>query len=613
MTPPRFARITAYGVFERISLPLALLVLVAAIAVVYRDAVLFRSARQDAFQAEQVVATTGSLLSALKDAETGQRGYLLTGKVEYLEPYDDALSAIHGDLDKLKRQLNLPADKVVMPGLERIVNKKLVELKTTIDFRKHGDPASALNIVLGGSGKAAMDEIRSLCSVIDESARTPMLASQQIADTSATSLRWLSIGSLLVLFLLLLVALITIGRATTARVRLIRELDLREREATHAKDTLELTLRSIGDAVISTDDKGEIRFMNKCARSLTGWDNDSGIGQPLSRVFRIVNERTRDTVESPVEKVLRLDAVVGLANHTVLISRNGREVPIDDSAAPIRDADGKLLGVVLVFRDISERRRAEKAIEEGRAELSRSNAALQRSNADLETLAYAIGHDLQEPLRTIASFTQLLTREVSEPKALGYADFIVAGVNRMSELIRDLLEYAQVTHSAAARTELVNFQEVIGEVLWNLQARITETGAVIQPTTLPIVAADRRAVVQVLQNLVSNAIKYAGTRRPEVTVSAEQRSNGDWVFHVRDNGIGIDMRHADKIFEMFKRLHARDEYSGTGIGLAICKRIVELHGGSIWVESQPGQGSTFSFTLPSGDRVPVRGQAQASG
>ena len=337
--------------------------------------------------------------------------------------------------------------------------------------------------------------------------------------------------------------------------------------------------------------------MNAVARDVTGWSDDSAIGQPLPRVFRIINEWTRDTVENPVEKVIRLGIVVGLANHTILMKRSGEEVPIDDSAAPIRDVQGKLIGVVLVFRDVSERRRAEKEIEAGRAELSRSNKALLRSNADLERFAYAVSHDLQEPLRTIVSFSQLMARETDSLKVAEYFGFVRTGVHRMNDLIRDLLEYSRITYNALAAVQPVNFHEVVGEILWNLQAQISDTGAVVHAALL-MLEADRRAMVQLFQNLVANAIKYAGKRTPEVHLGAEPGSDGDWLFHIRDNGIGLDMRNAEEIFGVFKRLHRRDEYGGTGIGLAICKRIVELHGGTIWVESEPGKGSTFFFSLP---------------
>ena len=595
--------------FERSALPVALVVLTIAIALVIRDGVLYRSAFHSAQQAERVVSGTRSLLSDLKDAETGQRGFLLTGKAEYLEPYKAALRSINRDLD----QLDMAAARARRERLRQLVNAKLAELETTVDLRKGGDPAAALKIVNGGNGKAVMDELRQLCAAMDEEARGPMVASQQAAEASASRLRWFSTGSLLVLFFLLAAAMVSIGRSTAARESLIKELDASQRAAAHARDTLELTLRSIGDAVIVADEKGAIQFLNNAARSICGWVDDSAIGQALPCVFRIINEKTRDTVEDPVKKVIRLGTAVGLANHTLLINKNGEEIPIDDSAAPIQDAGGRLLGVVLVFRDISERRRVEKEIEAGRAELSRSNQALLRSNTDLERFAFAVSHDLQEPLRTIASFTQLLAREPSPARAAEYVDFIVRGVTRMNHLIRDLLEYSRITDGSIAAVQPVNLQEVLGEVLGNLQAQISETGAFVRADDLPVVAAHRSSMVQVLQNLVGNGIKYAGHQRPEVRITSEQCNSGDWVVHVRDNGIGFEMQYADQIFEVFKRLHGESEYGGTGIGLAICKRIIELHGGSIWVESVPGRGSTFSFLLPATSRLPMQIRSSAGG
>lgn len=587
-----------YGLFERAALPLALVLLIAAIVLVYRDGVLYRSAHQGAQRAEQVVSSTAELLSELKDAETGQRGYLLTGKKEYLEPYLVSLGIIRTDLDRLQQYITVPENRARLGRLEDLVNAKLGELQNTIDIRTRQGMEAALEVVSGGTGKAHMDEIRTVCAAIEETARGPLLVARAAAEDSAARLRWFSTGALTILFFLLLTALISIGRGTARRQALIQELDLRQKEAARARDTLDLTLRSIGDAVISTDASGVVQFMNPVARALTAWDGDSAVGQPLPRVFRIVNEKTRDTVESPVEKVLRLGVVVGLANHTILIGRNGEEVPIDDSAAPIRDRDGKLLGVVLVFRDISERRRAEKEIEQRRSELARSNEALVRSNSELERFAFAVSHDLQEPLRTIGSFAELLARDPAGRNVPGYVGFILSGVERMNELIRDLLEYSRVTHSALSPAQPVSFQDVAQEVLSNLQRQISETGASVRVGTLPTVFADRRAMAQLLQNLVGNAVKYAGSRRPEVEVWAEAGPGDVWIFRVRDNGIGFEMRHAEEIFQLFKRLHGGGEYSGTGIGLAICKRIVELHGGTIWAESSPGKGSTFSFSLP---------------
>lgn len=587
-------------VFERVALPLAIGVVAISTFFVHQSANSYENAHEKAKLARVILAGNQSLLSALKDAERGQRGFLITGDDSDLEPYHRSLAIIHNDLNELKTNLTDAPHVARLAKLEDLIQDKLSEMERTIAIRKTQGFNAAAAIVEQGAGKRSMDDIRIVCDETDQSVREPMLVAQQSAEQSASNLRWWSIGSLLLLLVLLSIASFAIHRATQRRERLIKELAVSKEEAAVARDTLELTMRSIGDAVIATDHEGRVRFMNSVAQRLTGWIEENAGGQPLSSVFRIVNERTRDTVESPVEKVLRLGTVVGLANHTLLISASGEEIPIDDSAAPIRNAQGKIDGVVLVFRDITERHRAEKELEKNRSELTRTNEALQRSNTDLEQFAYAVSHDLQAPLRTIASFSQLIVRGGgSDPKTAEYVRYIESGVGRMMDLIRDLLEYSRVTHEKELAPAAVDFQEVLGEVLWNLQAQITDTGAAIKAGNLPTVMADKRSMVQLLQNLVSNALKYNTSGRPEVKIEAASRGNSKWVFHVRDNGIGIDMRHAEQIFGVFTRLHGKDQYSGTGIGLAICRRIVELHGGAIWVESQPGQGSTFSFTLPS--------------
>ena len=595
----RIKKMAWSAAFERVSLPLAIAIVAVGAVFTYRDAVLYHNAQEKAVRAEKVVDDCSELLSALKDAETGQRGFLLTGRASYLQPYHASLGTIHEKVAQLTAEVSQPADVAHVQRIKGLVAAKLEELDDTIKLRQADKIPESIQMVLTGEGKRAMDDIRDECSQIGEAVREPMLAAQNAAENSAASLRGISIGSLLTLGVLLSLATLTIQRARHRREELIHELEQSRRAAAAARDVLDLTLRSIGDAVISTDHEGRIRFMNPVAQRLTGWREEDAIGQPLPHVFRIVNERTRDTVESPVEKVLRLGAVVGLANHTILLSKDGSEVAIDDSAAPIKTLDSAISGVVLVFRDITERRRAEKELEASRSALAQSNQALHRSNTDLEQFAYAVSHDLQEPLRAVASFSQLLGRNGTDSAtAEPYLRNIQMGVSRMSDLIRDLLEYSRVNYDSETAFAPVSLDEVLGEVLWNLQTQIAATGAKIVSNPLPSVAADKRAMVQLLQNLLVNAIKYAGPKPPEIKVEAAPRSNGEWVIHVRDNGIGIDMRYAAKIFGVFKRLHTRAEYPGTGIGLAICKRIVELHGGTIWVESELAQGSTFSFTLP---------------
>ena len=229
-------------------------------------------------------------------------------------------------------------------------------------------------------------------------------------------------------------------------------------------------------------------------------------------------------------------------------------------------------------------------------------AELERSNKELEQFAYVASHDLQEPLRMVSSYTELLERRYRDKlddKGRTFINFAVDGAVRMQRLINDLLEFSRVS-TRGKPMQPVDVNRVLGAVRANLSVAIREAGALVTNDELPTVVADETQLVQLLQNLVGNAIKFRGGERPHVHVSARP-SASECVFAVRDNGIGIAPDYFERIFVIFQRLHARGEYPGTGIGLAVCRRIVERHGGRIWVESAPGQGSTFYFALPKGD------------
>lgn len=227
-----------------------------------------------------------------------------------------------------------------------------------------------------------------------------------------------------------------------------------------------------------------------------------------------------------------------------------------------------------------------------------ARADLARSNSELEQFAYVASHDLQEPLRMVSSYTQLLQQRYGEQlddRARKYIFYAVDGATRMQRLITDLLAYSRVGSHARPFTR-TDARAALAEALRDLSAAIAETEASVTSAELPVVLADRAQLAQVFQNLVGNAIKFRGAHAPRVHVGAT-RQGGWWTFRVRDNGIGIEARHFDRIFVVFQRLHSREEYPGTGIGLAVCKRIVERHGGRMWVESEVGRGSTFLFTL----------------
>jgi hypothetical protein len=253
-------------------------------------------------------------------------------------------------------------------------------------------------------------------------------------------------------------------------------------------------------------------------------------------------------------------------------------------------------------QEIAERKRAE-------AELERYAQELERSNRELQQFAYVASHDLQEPLRMVTSYLQLLEKRYQgqlDADADEFIHFAVDGAAHMRELIRGLLAYSRVG-TRGAPLERTACQGVLARVLDNLKLAIEESGATVTHDPLPAVMADPTQLARLFQNLIDNALKFRSDRSPQIHVGAEYlpprqgeegRGEGHWRFSVRDNGIGMEPQYAERIFVIFQRLHTREEYPGTGIGLALCKRIVERHGGRIWVESQPGEGSTFYFTIP---------------
>jgi PAS domain S-box-containing protein len=364
------------------------------------------------------------------------------------------------------------------------------------------------------------------------------------------------------------------------------ETRLRESEA-----RLTGIIDSAMDAIITVDARQQIVLFNPSAERMFQCSAVGVIGQPLERLipprFHTVHrEHIRLFGETGVTKraIGALGAIHGLR-------ADGQEFPIEAAISQIEVAGHKLYTVIL--RDISERKRAE-------AEQERLVQELARSNRDLEQFAYVASHDLQEPLRMVASYAKLLANRYQgrlDADADEFIAYVVDGATRMQQLINSLLTYSRVgTHGKEFAP--TSGEAVLQAALTNLDLAIQESGVAITHDPLPTVMADESQLSQLFQNLVSNAIRFRSEQPPEIHISAE-RHNGDWLFSVRDNGVGIEAQYFDRIFIIFQRLHTQAEYPGTGIGLAICKKIVERHGGRIWVESEPGQGSTFYFTFQS--------------
>ena len=375
-------------------------------------------------------------------------------------------------------------------------------------------------------------------------------------------------------------------RANSALQTEIAERQRVEDDLRREKDLANTTLDSLPGIFYLFDEHGRFLQWNENFLNISGYSAaEVATMSPLD--FFTGDGRIH------VEDRIRAAFVDGLATAEAdFVSKDGTRRPYFFTGRRIL-LDGKpcLVGMGI---DITERKRAEEALQE-------RTAMLARSNADLEQFAYVASHDLQEPLRAVASYTQLLARRYKghlDAEGDKFIDRSVSAVARMQALIHDLLAYSRVGTQGKAFGP-TDCETVLHDVLANLQAAITETGAVVSHEQLPTVIADERQLRQLFQNLIGNALKFRGQERPRVHIGAEAR-DGHWVFSVRDNGIGLDQQFAERIFIIFQRLHTRRAYSGTGVGLAICKKVVERHGGNIWVDSILEQGATFFFTLPIG-------------
>jgi PAS domain S-box-containing protein len=374
--------------------------------------------------------------------------------------------------------------------------------------------------------------------------------------------------------------------------------DVTERKQTEqalrqSEQRLRLLLDSTTEAICGADLESNCTFCNPAAARLLGYHDANELqGKNL---HALMHHTQADGKPLPLEECRIYQAFSrGLSFHTdeeIFWRRDGSSFPVECWSHPILQ-DGRPLGTVLTFLDITERKRAEE-------ELARKMQELARSNQDLEQFAYVASHDLQEPLRMVASYTQLLAERYQDKldeNADKYIRYAIEGAMRMQTLLEDMLAFSRVGRNGFVMTQ-ADCRVAVEEALQNLHAAIQEGSAEVKTGPLPAVTADRTQLRQLFQNLIGNAIKFRSSAPPMISVGVEEKGE-EWQFAVSDNGIGIAPEHTQAIFAIFQRLHTRTEYPGNGIGLAICKRIVERHGGRIWVESQPGEGSTFRFTIP---------------
>jgi len=556
--------------------------------VAYRAGVTLADASDRLVHTKNVELTLERTLSVMRDAETGQRGFLLTRRTDYLKPYEVALTELGARLMELRELLaDDAAAQRPLDEINALVQVKTNELARTIDLVRGSLTDEALDVVLTDSGRVAMDQIRALVERMERDSERELAARLTAADEARSALTR-SIAAATALAIAILCVLVLVTRRDSARIRA-------------SEQRLATTLRSIGDAVMATDERGLVSIANPLAERLTGWPLAEARGKPMDDVFRIVNEDTRVSVESPVAKVLREGQVVGLANHTLLIRRDGTETPIEDSAAPIVDDAGRVLCVVLAFRDATERRAAEQA----------NRDADRRKDEFLAVLA----HELRNPLAPIRQAAEVVRLPNATADQIRWSHEVIARqVGHMARLLDDLLDVSRITRGTLeVRKSRVDVGAIVAAAVEMARPLIEARGHALEVNVgdeaLPL-EADPLRIAQVIANLLTNAAKFT---RPGGKIRLDAaRDGGKASVSITDNGIGLTQDALANIFQMFVQIGSpfdRGE-GGLGVGLALSRGLVELHGGEIEARSAGlGTGSTFIVRLPLAER---RGEVEAA-
>jgi PAS domain S-box-containing protein len=541
-----------------------------------------------------VLDALAGLQTNLVDAEAAQRGYLLTGQLKYLGPYQEGRAAAERNLTRIALLArDNPAQKQRLTEMQPLVAARFDELGRTINIYDHeGGMTAARRVVAEDRGKRLMESLRTRIAQMTAFEKE-LLADRvhAMAEASQTTLLTSLIG-LGASFILLAGAMVVARRSVRERERAAERLF-------EEKERLRITLTSIGDAVVVTDRDGVVTMVNQIAGSILGWGDDA-VGKKLDEVFQVVNEDTREKMESPVRRVLQEKRPVGLANHTLLIRRDGSEVPVDDSAAPILAVDGSVVGVVLVFRSIEQRRKSER-------ELQRRGKLLEEQDQRKDAFLASLSHEMRNPLAALRNAVEVLDRShlVDEraDRARGVVDRQVVHLTR---LVDDLLDVSRIARGKIRlRKERIDLAEVVRKTVDDHQEIFARArvNVELRPAPTPLwINADPTRMAQVTGNLLENAAKFtsAGGR---VTISVE-RENGRIVLRVRDTGAGIDPAMLPNIFQPFFQAEGtlHQSTTGLGLGLALSKALVELHSGTVEAASSgPGKGAEFVVAIPSAE------------
>lgn len=578
-----------------------------------------------------------STLADIEEAESEQRGYVITGEERYLQFYYESVASIRQRLRDVKTvTADNPKQQQQISILKPLVEQRVAALWQVIDLRRGEGFDAAQASIKTGRGTELMVRIRQVLHEMEnEEAR---LLKQRVSQQQAairTQNLFFSMGIVfnLVVFYWLYHSIsreiFQRRQAQAALQRVNEKLEIKVEERTAALeqanqalsqeinaqkqskaalresyDLLRTVIDSSPHPIFVKDLQGCYQLMNIAGASRFNKQPSDIVGLKVSQLF---SPEASAKFQADDQKILTTKQAETF-EATVLINSEWRTYLTTRNV--YCDSEGNVQGIVGFARDVTSLKQTQEALHQANedlekrvqtrtAELSEANAELARSNTELEQFAYVASHDLREPLRKIKSYTELLAEDYQsqfDEKAEKYMAYITDGAERMQALITDLLTYSRVGKGELS-VEPTDLEAVVNRAIEDLSLTIKENDARITVKSLPTLKANPERMVQLFQNLIGNAIKYRGEAAPIILVQAELKDN-HWVISVQDNGIGIKPQYFERIFAIFQRLHSRGKYPGTGIGLAICRKIVERHGGCIWVESQEGRGTTFFFTLP---------------
>lgn len=530
------------------------------------------------------------LFSAVQDAETGQRGFIVTGDEKYLEPFHSAQIRLP---DMLKRFANSSQSRISetdCAALDKAIRQKINELTQTIDVRRSQGFQAVLPLIQSHTGRKFMDQIRDVVGRLREEQEAELTKDIQESNVATRHRTDTFFATGAVNVLVLLWGFMRIRRA-------LRERNDALLERQQQSDLLSTTLASIGDCVMVTDPAGRITFMNQIAANVTGWEEKDVLGRPVKEVFKIVNEHTRQPVPDPVEKVIEHGVIVGLANHTLLIRKDGSEVPIDDSGAPIRTPDGKLEGVVLVFRDFSEHKTIERELRAAK------DAAESASKAKDQFLAM-LSHELRTPLTPVLATLQLWEMRAASLPPLLQSDvkMLRHNVELEARIIDDLLDLTRIARGVLSLSaEEIDVHEIIKLPLDIIcsDADGKDIKVALQlHATRHFVHCDAVRLQQVLWNVLRNAVNFTD-RKGNITIRTNNHAD-QITISIEDSGIGMSSETLAKLFTPFEQADRNRSvrYGGLGLGMAISHALVRQMGGELSAESQGmGKGSKFVISL----------------